>query len=157
MQALFWLDGTTFTNYFQWKQDANLREIKVMRRYHIQDREDYHKYPFLSYLRHTASLSFIGTINYVDHYVHLYTEYLYFPLRTPSEVTWKPSFCQNSTIWASSTLQQSWVILKINSLLRLFVVEDWRSSCACQKCQRLSVRYVVTEPDSLLPSHFPRS
>lgn len=27
----------------QWKQDANLREIKVMRRYHIQDREDYHK------------------------------------------------------------------------------------------------------------------
>jgi len=28
----------------QWKQDANLREIKVMRRYHIQDREDYHKF-----------------------------------------------------------------------------------------------------------------
>jgi len=28
----------------QWKQDANLREVKVMRRYHIQDREDYHKY-----------------------------------------------------------------------------------------------------------------
>lgn len=27
----------------QWKQDANIREIKVMRRYHIQDREDYHK------------------------------------------------------------------------------------------------------------------
>lgn len=29
--------------FLQWKQDANLREIKVMRRYHIQDREDYHK------------------------------------------------------------------------------------------------------------------
>jgi hypothetical protein len=28
----------------QWKQDASLRETKVMRRYHIQDREDYHKY-----------------------------------------------------------------------------------------------------------------
>ncbi|EAU80584.2 U3 small nucleolar ribonucleoprotein IMP3 [Coprinopsis cinerea okayama7 len=28
----------------KWKNDANLREIKVMRRYHIQDREDYHKY-----------------------------------------------------------------------------------------------------------------
>ena len=27
----------------QWKQDVNLREIKVMRRYHIQDREDYNK------------------------------------------------------------------------------------------------------------------
>jgi len=28
---------------FQWKRDADLREIKVMRRYHIQDREDYNK------------------------------------------------------------------------------------------------------------------
>jgi len=27
----------------QWKQDASLREVKVMRRFHIQDREDYHK------------------------------------------------------------------------------------------------------------------
>ena len=31
------------THTTQWKQDANLREIKVMRRYHIQDRDDYHK------------------------------------------------------------------------------------------------------------------
>lgn len=29
--------------FLQWKHDANLREIKVMRRYHLQDREDYHK------------------------------------------------------------------------------------------------------------------
>lgn len=28
---------------FQWKQDGHLREIKVMRRYHIQHRDDYHK------------------------------------------------------------------------------------------------------------------
>lgn len=27
----------------QWKQDASHREVKVMRKYHIQDREDYHK------------------------------------------------------------------------------------------------------------------
>ncbi|KAJ3518257.1 hypothetical protein NMY22_g13769 [Coprinellus aureogranulatus] len=31
-------------DFLNWKQDANLREVKVMRRYHIQDREDYHKY-----------------------------------------------------------------------------------------------------------------
>ncbi|KAH9956786.1 alpha-L RNA-binding motif-containing protein [Russula dissimulans] len=31
-------------DFFNWKQDANLREIKIMRRYHLQDREDYHKY-----------------------------------------------------------------------------------------------------------------
>lgn len=28
----------------QWKSDTNLREVKVMRRYHVQSREDYHKY-----------------------------------------------------------------------------------------------------------------
>ena len=27
----------------QWKQDANIREIKIIRRYHLQNREDYHK------------------------------------------------------------------------------------------------------------------
>ncbi|KAL5530422.1 IMP3_1 [Sanghuangporus sanghuang] len=31
-------------DFLNWKQDANLREIRVMRRYHIQDREYYHKY-----------------------------------------------------------------------------------------------------------------
>ncbi|CCA73807.1 probable IMP3-component of the U3 small nucleolar ribonucleoprotein [Serendipita indica DSM 11827] len=31
-------------DFYNWKQDNNLREIKVMRRYHIQDREDYNKY-----------------------------------------------------------------------------------------------------------------
>ncbi|KAH9963373.1 alpha-L RNA-binding motif-containing protein [Lactifluus volemus] len=31
-------------DFLNWKQDANIREIKIMRRYHIQDREDYHKY-----------------------------------------------------------------------------------------------------------------
>ncbi|KAF5390451.1 hypothetical protein D9757_005299 [Collybiopsis confluens] len=31
-------------DFLNWKQDANLREIKVMRRYHIQDRDHYHQY-----------------------------------------------------------------------------------------------------------------
>lgn len=31
-------------DFLQWKQDANVREIKVMRRYHIQQREDYQAY-----------------------------------------------------------------------------------------------------------------
>ncbi|CED84123.1 alpha-l rna-binding motif-containing protein [Phaffia rhodozyma] len=35
------LKKVDFLNY---KQDASLREVKVMRRYHIQEREDYHKY-----------------------------------------------------------------------------------------------------------------
>lgn len=30
-------------DFLQWKQDAGLREVKVMRRYHIQDRDDYRK------------------------------------------------------------------------------------------------------------------
>ncbi|KAM0745765.1 U3 small nucleolar ribonucleoprotein IMP3 [Meredithblackwellia eburnea MCA 4105] len=31
-------------DFLQWKSDAGLREVKVMRRYHIQNREDYHTY-----------------------------------------------------------------------------------------------------------------
>ncbi|TFJ84552.1 hypothetical protein NSK_004017 [Nannochloropsis salina CCMP1776] len=31
-------------DFLQWKSDQNIREIKILRRYHIQDREDYVKY-----------------------------------------------------------------------------------------------------------------
>jgi len=31
-------------DFLQWKQDGGLREGKVLRRYHVQDRDDYHKY-----------------------------------------------------------------------------------------------------------------
>ena len=31
-------------DFLNWKQDSNLREVKVLRRYHVQDREDYHAY-----------------------------------------------------------------------------------------------------------------
>lgn len=31
-------------DFLQWKNENNLREIKVMRRYHLQDRDDYQKY-----------------------------------------------------------------------------------------------------------------
>ncbi|KEP53030.1 U3 small nucleolar ribonucleoprotein IMP3, partial [Rhizoctonia solani 123E] len=31
-------------DFLNWKSDANHREMKVMRRYHVQDREDYTKY-----------------------------------------------------------------------------------------------------------------
>jgi len=31
-------------DFLNWKRDNNLREIAVMRRYHVQDRDDYQKY-----------------------------------------------------------------------------------------------------------------
>ncbi|PSC75077.1 U3 small nucleolar ribonucleo IMP3 [Micractinium conductrix] len=31
-------------DFLQWKNEHNLREVQVMRRYHIQDRDDYKKY-----------------------------------------------------------------------------------------------------------------
>ncbi|MBW0471839.1 hypothetical protein O181_011554 [Austropuccinia psidii MF-1] len=34
-------------DFLQWKQDSTLREAKVMRRYHVQRREDYHAYNLL--------------------------------------------------------------------------------------------------------------
>ncbi|KXN84210.1 U3 small nucleolar ribonucleoprotein IMP3 [Leucoagaricus sp. SymC.cos] len=38
------LSIANYAHFVQWKQDAGLREIKVLRRYHIQNRDDYHKY-----------------------------------------------------------------------------------------------------------------
>lgn len=32
------------TNFLVWKKEHNLREIQILRRYHIQRREDYVKY-----------------------------------------------------------------------------------------------------------------
>ena len=31
-------------DFLDWKQDNNVREVKILRRYHVQDREDYHTY-----------------------------------------------------------------------------------------------------------------
>lgn len=31
-------------DFINWKQDKNLREVAILRRYHVQDREDYHTY-----------------------------------------------------------------------------------------------------------------
>ncbi|RIB07762.1 30S ribosomal protein S4 [Gigaspora rosea] len=31
-------------DFLQWKNEDNIREIKIIRRYHLQKREDYHKY-----------------------------------------------------------------------------------------------------------------
>lgn len=31
-------------DFFEWKQDQGHRDAEVMRRYHVQNREDYHKY-----------------------------------------------------------------------------------------------------------------
>ena len=32
------------TDFLNWKKDSNLKEIAVLRRYHVQDRDDYAKY-----------------------------------------------------------------------------------------------------------------
>lgn len=31
-------------DFLNWKKDSNVREIAVLRRYHVQNREDYSKY-----------------------------------------------------------------------------------------------------------------
>ncbi|PWN20344.1 putative IMP3-component of the U3 small nucleolar ribonucleo protein [Microstroma glucosiphilum] len=42
-------------DFLAWKQDQGMREVKVMRRYHIQERDDYHKYnQLVGKLRHLS-------------------------------------------------------------------------------------------------------
>ena len=33
-------------DFISWKCDSNIREVKILRKYHIQKREDYTKYSF---------------------------------------------------------------------------------------------------------------
>lgn len=37
------IQTNTQVDFLQWKSDANIREVKILRRYYIQDREDYVK------------------------------------------------------------------------------------------------------------------
>ncbi|CAO1638651.1 unnamed protein product [Sympodiomycopsis kandeliae] len=42
-------------DFLSWKSDQGMREVKVMRRYHIQNRDDYHKYnQLVGKLRHLS-------------------------------------------------------------------------------------------------------
>ena len=108
----------------KWKQDANLREIKVMRRYHIQDREDYHKYvlllPSLSpHLRNlTYAFSIIApyhalaaippdTTNSAAPSVLSPTVCRSYRPRTHFARRWRAKCCPSCTTWASSIHPQS--------------------------------------------------
>lgn len=49
-------------DFLQWKSDQTLQEIKVMRRYHVQNRDDYKKYQ--SPVR-VSPFTFLGIISCV--------------------------------------------------------------------------------------------
>lgn len=42
-------------DFLQWKKDDDVREIKIIRRYHIQKREDYHKYVHFGHSRNSVA------------------------------------------------------------------------------------------------------
>ena len=51
------------TNFVNWKTDNNIHEVKVIRRYHLQDREDYTRYSQLfTKIHHT----FLDIIRFVE-------------------------------------------------------------------------------------------
>lgn len=86
-----------------------------MRRYHIQDREDYHKYVLTHHYLHVLILS-LGTINYVVLYALLPIEYLYYRHRIHSEQEWRVRYSQNYTTWVSSIHQQNSATSRTSSL-----------------------------------------
>ena len=102
----------------QWKQDASHREVKVMRKYHIQDREDYHKYV---YLFNEVQELMVGTTSYVDQWDHLCTNYHFYRLKTHFELRrnrkcstsytiWASWVCLLSVFWPTSTNDQTWTL-----------------------------------------------
>ena len=85
----------------QWKQDANLREIKVMRRYHIQDREDYHKCALRDLNANlVVYIGALDTTSFAARSDRLRIDFLFSRPRTRSDHGWRTSYCPSCTTWA---------------------------------------------------------
>ena len=112
----------------QWKQDANIREIKVIRRYHIQNREDYHK--SVTRHRHCPPLIYADTISCAAHSARMHTVSPCSPHRTPFAPRWRASCSPSSTTSASSHRRQNSATSTTGSPSLHFVAVASPSSCA---------------------------
>lgn len=94
--------------FFQWKDDANLKEIQVIRRYHLPSRDEYHKWVALKhFVINMTDIQSSDTIDFVAQSVNLFTAFPSFPPTTLYEARCNPQSCPNYTTWAYSTQSQS--------------------------------------------------
>lgn len=149
-------------DFLQWKSTENVREVKVMRRYHIQKREDYIKYgpqnskaakflpiqrichTHLSKYRKRKSHRFpfrfvLGTTSSVEISKRLPTRSRSSPLKTPSVASRRRRCWKSCTTWASS-LPRSSSRRQTRLPSARSVAAGYPLSCADSRWQRLSRR-----------------
>lgn len=147
-------------DFLQWKSTENVREVKVMRRYHIQKREDYIKYAShnntqsckvardMSHLPtnrkqrsliDTLHLYLLGTTSSVETSKRSPTRSRSSLLRTRSVPSRKRHCWKSCTTWASSQPRSS-SRRQTRSQSARSVAAGYPLSCADSRWQRLSRR-----------------
>ncbi len=112
-------------NFLQWKSDQNIREIKIMRRYHVQSRDDYIKYNKM--VGNITSLT--NKLKELPHDVSV------FPILKPE---W---FINRNSLFIFPFSKQDPVRIKISDglLVKLFNMGVLPTKKSLTQCEKLSV------------------
>lgn len=111
-------------DFLQWKNEHNLREVQVMRRYHIQDRDDYKKYNKLCGMI-TKTVSVIKKLDPQDETRIELTDQLLEKLYAMGVITTKKSLVQLEKLSTASFCRRRLAVV----MVRLKMSETLREAC----------------------------
>jgi len=137
-------------NFLEWKQENGQREIEIMRRYHIQDRDDYKKYNKLCGMvtRLTAVLKKMDPSDPVRQQL---TELLIEKLYNMGSITSKKSLALCEKLTASSFCRRRLAVV----MVRLKMAETVREAVTFIEQGHVRVGPdTVTEPAFLVTRNF---
>ena len=112
LNPFFFLILTPFPVEARWPPPGNQSHEEVP--YTAPRRLSQVNYDPSCFLRYRLTFSWTGTTNCAARSAHMHIGCLSFPLRTPSELKWSPSYCLNYTTWGSSIPPPSFPRSKIN-------------------------------------------
>lgn len=111
-------------DFLQWKNEHNLRELQVMRRYHIQDRDDYKKYNKLCGMV-TKTVSVMKKLDAKDETRIELTDQLLDKMYALGVITTKKSLVQLEKISTASFCRRRLAVV----LVRVKMSETLREAC----------------------------
>eukprot|EP00208_Stichococcus_sp_RCC1054_P002208 CAMPEP_0206135616 /NCGR_PEP_ID=MMETSP1473-20131121/891_1 /ASSEMBLY_ACC=CAM_ASM_001109 /TAXON_ID=1461547 /ORGANISM="Stichococcus sp, Strain RCC1054" /LENGTH=182 /DNA_ID=CAMNT_0053527591 /DNA_START=219 /DNA_END=767 /DNA_ORIENTATION=+ len=111
-------------DFLQWKNEHNLRELQVMRRYHIQDRDDYKKYNKLCGMI-TKLVSVIKKLDSKDYVRIELTDQLLEKLYAMGVITTKKSLVQLEKLSTASFCRRRLAVV----MVRLKMSQTLREAC----------------------------
>jgi len=137
-------------NFLEWKSENGQREIQVMRRYHIQDRDDYKKYNKLCGMV-TRLVSVLKKLDSRDRVRQELTELLLEKLYGMGVIPTKKSLLLCDKLSASSFCRRRLAVV----MVRLKMAETLREACTFIEQGHVRVGpETVTDPAFLVTRNF---